>query len=336
MSKVDSFGENQGKSLLEGKFPSVDQYGNMLTGSRGLKANTLIAGGWRGAFESWTGDWKERCTSHAFIRRNYQSTMQCDQCKAVQPHKKTPNDLLPLIYSDFRVDAPWTKTLRNHADYLNETPEAHRTPWLAVPGFDINRVRWDSAHTILLGTGKDVAGSFLCDLVSRQWIDTFFCKHTPKSNIQFFPFCVSHWFFPVGFFLASEVELSILQRLQAKGVTSLTSLQGISMVVPDGQRVDARGNCIMNKVGMAFRRWCRLQRIETPPCTWNLHMIGRGDSDSKNQYPVLDSNIKAAHVKPILFFLSGLATEISTFCDCILSFLCFDVFWKVFALHQRF
>lgn len=153
-------------ALLEGRFPAVDQYGNKLGGIRGEKANTVIAGGWRGGFESWTGDWKERSLSHSVIRRNYQSTLMCDQCKAVQPHKRTPADLMPLIYSDFRLDAPWTFTIRDHAAYLNDTPTAHQTPWLDVPGFDITRVRWDSSHTILLGTGKDLAGSFLCDLVA--------------------------------------------------------------------------------------------------------------------------------------------------------------------------
>ena len=45
------------------------------------------------------------------------------------------------------------------------------TPWVEVPGFSIKRVRWDSAHTILLGTGKDVAASFLfdMDLWFRHW-----------------------------------------------------------------------------------------------------------------------------------------------------------------------
>ena len=46
-------------------------------------------------------------------------------------------------------------------------------------------------------------------------------------------------------------------------------------------------------------------------------MINRGESDSKNTYPELDSNIKAAHTKPILFFLLDIAKEISeNFCNC--------------------
>ena len=111
--------------------------------------------------------------------------------------------------------------------------------------------------------------------------------------------------------------MPILQRLQTNGMMPLVSLQGVSLEMPGGVRTqDARGNLIMNRLGMAFRRWCRAQRIETPPSTWSLHLIGRGENDSKNAYPVLDSNVKAAHCKPILFFLSGLATEISTRCGC--------------------
>ncbi len=151
---------------MSGVFPSLDQYGNQLRGDRGLKAHSPICGGWRAGFESWCGDWKERSLSHQFIKRNYQSTFLCDQCQAVQPFKRTPDDLIPLIYSDFRLTAPWTGTLRNHQTYMNQTPVGQQSPWVNVPGFSISRVRWDSAHTILLGTGKDIAASFLCDLVA--------------------------------------------------------------------------------------------------------------------------------------------------------------------------
>jgi len=131
-------------------------------------ASQLIAGGWRGGFEAWCGDWKERSLSHSFVRRNYQSTMLCDQCGAVNPHAKTPQRLLQYVYSDLTEGAAWKQTLRNHETYLRETPEHQLTPWLRVPGFDISRVRWDSAHTILLGTGKDIAGSFLLDIVAQN------------------------------------------------------------------------------------------------------------------------------------------------------------------------
>jgi len=62
-----------------------------------------------------------------------------------------------------------------HAMYLNETPVPQRTPWLAVPGFDINRIRWGSAHTILLGTAKDAA-------IAK--IRILFCTPMSKPAIQ--------------------------------------------------------------------------------------------------------------------------------------------------------
>ena len=134
-----------------------------MLGKRALKAGQSICGGWRGAFDSWTGDWKERALSHCFIRRNYQSTQVCDQCLAVKPFARTPERLLHLVFTDFSETAPWRSTLQSHDDYLQNTPVDQRTPWLDIPGFVISRVKWDSAHTILLGTGKDLAASVLFD-----------------------------------------------------------------------------------------------------------------------------------------------------------------------------
>ena len=95
------------------------------------------------------------------------------------------------------------------------------------------------------------------------------------------------------------------------------SLEGVDLEILDGIRgIDNKGNFLLSRLGIAFRKWCRRQHIETPPSVWNLALIGRSDNDSKNSYPVLDSNVKAAHCKPILFFLSGVATEISTQCGC--------------------
>lgn len=180
---------HSGKSLLRGTFPSEDQYGRALTGERASKANQQICNDWRACFESWTGDWKERALSHNFVRRNYQSTQVCDQCSAINPHTRTPACLMHLIYSNFSLDAPWRQTLRSHEDYLRQTPAAARTPWLAVPGFNLSRVRWDSAHTILLGTGKDIAGSFLCDLVPQLQLLSFTSiKIYTWSNIYAFMF----------------------------------------------------------------------------------------------------------------------------------------------------
>lgn len=125
--------QSLGNSLLNGRFPSVDQYGNLLKGERAAKSCHFIAGGWRGGFEAWCGDWKERSLSHNFVKRNYQSTMLCDQCGAVNPHAKTPERLLPYVYSNFDEDAPWKQTLRNHAGHLQETPLHLQTPLAGNP-----------------------------------------------------------------------------------------------------------------------------------------------------------------------------------------------------------
>lgn len=107
---------------------------------------------------------EERSLSHKFQRRNFGSMRVCDQCNAVKPFAKTPRDLLKYVYTDFRLSAPWASTIRGHQQYMEETPAREVTPWVEVPGFVITRVRWDTGHTILLGTGKDLAASFLYDL----------------------------------------------------------------------------------------------------------------------------------------------------------------------------
>ena len=78
------------------------------------------------------------------------------------------------------------------------------------------------------------------------------------------------------------------------------------------------GNVLMGKLGSGFRRWCRLgKKVDIPPCVWNLHLIGRGETDGRN-YPEFDSNVKAAHTKIILFFLAELAHDFFGRCQCIL------------------
>ncbi len=107
----------------------------------------------------------------------------CDQCLAVKPFARTPQNLLPLIFTDFSERAPWRATVQNHEEYLRNTPLAQQTPWLDVPGFLITRVKWDSAHTILLGTGKDVAASVLFDLAFWLMFSKFFSTRVkPKSQ----------------------------------------------------------------------------------------------------------------------------------------------------------
>ena len=73
------------------------------------------------------------------------------------------------------------------------------------------------------------------------------------------------------------------------------------------------GNGLMGKLGSSFRRWCKNKRKDIPPFTWNLHLIGRGESDKRN-YPELDSNVKASHTKPLLFFLADLLHKTSQIC----------------------
>ena len=96
-------------NLLEGVKQMVDQYG-----CAWKQGGTQIAGDWRAGFNAWCGDWKERVLSHNFQKRNYESTLCCDSCLAVRPFPRTPQSWLPWLYTDFRLDAPWTTTYVTH------------------------------------------------------------------------------------------------------------------------------------------------------------------------------------------------------------------------------
>lgn len=101
----------------------------------------------------------------------------------------------------------------------------------------------------------------------------------------------------------AEVETDVMNRFKGAG-SVLVVLQGLQL------EANCTREAMMNRFGSAFRRWCRVKKEEMPPVTWNLHLINRGESDAKSTYPELDSNVKACHTKPIMFFLSELASEV--------------------------
>lgn len=113
------------------------------------------------------------------------------------------------------------------------------------------------------------------------------------------------------------MECRVLATLASKGVTALESLRGFDPFrLPAGPGHVRRGQALINGLGVAFRKWCRERGIERPPAHWDMHLIGRGENDSKTAYPVLESGVKAAHTKPILFYLSEVANEIHRLCGC--------------------
>lgn len=92
----------------------------------------------------------------------------------------------------------------------------------------------------------------------------------------------------------------------------LRCMQGIKLEAAD------TGNALMGKLGIGFRRWRRCEKkIDIPPFTWNMHLLGRAEGDGRG-YPELDSNVKAIHTKTLLFFLAELAAELFQFCNCSL------------------
>ena len=155
------------ESLLSGTFPDRDHLEQpFVDARRARKAGAPIANGWKIGFDAWIGDWKERTLSHNFVGKNYQSRSVCDACEAVQIFPRTPESLYHLTYCNFREDAPWQSTRVTHDEYMRNTHSSNVTPWAAIPGFRKERIQWEPMHVILLGTGKDVAGSILCDVAS--------------------------------------------------------------------------------------------------------------------------------------------------------------------------
>ena len=124
-----------------------------------------------------------------------------------------------------------------------------------------------------------------------------------------------------------EVELPILPTLQQRGVEALDCLRGrdVFSLAGPGPGLQQRGNLVMNNLGVAFRAWCREKKVERPPSSWDMKLLGRGDSDKATQYPSLDTEVKAAHCKPFLFYLAEVAAEIFVHCKCNLS--------CIYALH---
>ena len=127
--------------------------------------------------------------------------------------------------------------------------------------------------------------------------------------------------------VACKVERPAILNKFHNEENRLVALQGVVLTPMD------TANTIMNKFGAAFRSWCRANKKEIPPTTWNLHLLGRGDNDNKSAYPTLDSNVKASHTKIILFFVGELTQEICQRCRCTpasaLCFCSYRFFWGV-------
>jgi hypothetical protein len=83
---------------------------------------------------------------------------------------------------------------------------------------------------------------------------------------------------------------------------------------------------ILGKLYFAFKRWCRQQKLECPPTHFNLQSIGRS---SQKQYPVLEGNVKASHVKPVLWFLAHVTCSLTEVCDLFPAKLMASCCWGV-------
>lgn len=134
------------KGFCEETFPSGSPQDKM----RGK----LMFNGWRFVFAGWKGDGKARKVENNFPRA-WDCTYICSDCAATQPFKSAP---LALMYTHFRLDAPWRDTPISHTLYM-ETDGS--SPWALVRGWHKDLVYRDITHNLYIGVGLDVAGTYL-------------------------------------------------------------------------------------------------------------------------------------------------------------------------------
>ena len=88
---------------------------------------------------------------------------------------------------------------------------------------------------------------------------------------------------------ANTLEATQPHTLSQLRGQQLPSLQGVAL--DDG----VLGNALIQKLGSAFRQWCRSKRIPIPPCTWNLHLVGRGELFFFKSFSVNQKRVDQGH-----------------------------------------
>ncbi len=139
--------------MQSGVFPSVGFRGQKLDKDRQKLAGLPLAGGWRAAFFGCQADTKEKVKQNRFMR-NWQASFICERCLASR-----------LVESgnpyDFREGSNWMKLLVDHDLYIRSTPPESLSPWVAIPGWRLDRVLDDLLHNMWLGWTKDLVGQVL-------------------------------------------------------------------------------------------------------------------------------------------------------------------------------
>ena len=120
------------KVLQSGTYPMTDVSGKEWPKGSAARAcaGKQFAGGWRCAFAAFKADLEARVIVHKLVR-NWASNSICEHCLA----SKKP----PLLYTNFRDDAPFLGHIFTHEEFLMLNPAGRQSAWTSVRGWDKDR-----------------------------------------------------------------------------------------------------------------------------------------------------------------------------------------------------
>ena len=106
-------------------------------------------------------DWQHHVSTFK-LQHYYNCNRICHCCKASRVDPAYP-------YTDFTKNAAWLSTIRTHREFLLEELGEPNNGLIYVKGFHYVMLKFDSMHTVNLGTGLFTNGSALFELFKLNW-----------------------------------------------------------------------------------------------------------------------------------------------------------------------
>ena len=95
--------------------------------------------------------------------------------------KPSKNGHRDMNYKNMAANAPYRLSHLNHETYVAIAPQV--SPWIAVPGWQLQNNVFDFMHNCFLGSGKDFIASALRLLLEHGSFDDYDCA---RSSDQMF------------------------------------------------------------------------------------------------------------------------------------------------------
>ena len=145
-------------SLLQGTYPALDHLGRPwpAESARARLANTLLAGGFRGAFAGSLGDW-------AWHSKMYYPHLHGSSHNYLCCRDAAARHIDALRFEDIGPNAGWRATSISTAVFLAALPSDHNAMF-DTPGWDLSLVRVDMMHCCFLGLFAVVCGNVFWEL----------------------------------------------------------------------------------------------------------------------------------------------------------------------------